>query len=298
MLNLIPKFGRLRLCFRLFEIALVGRRSRAACPVARHCPNLNCSSADSMWHSRAAQTYCVVFAIFLATDALAQMGDGSWTPCPVTFRVQSPTNAAQDQRYWFTNGIYHCEVLNYDGAFAAGNRTQPRTEQRFLPDYTAGEIQYQAMEMAPSNENSYCIFQIHTGNTVRHHGATTFMLFWFSSDGGSVYDYANRELASHLGNRWFQLNVDHNLATRSISVWVNRKLVWKQRDNGAGDFYFKDGVYVQKHGPTPQMDAYIKDIRMWTRTPAVVRAAYAPRSSPLAPTSSAGDLSTIASERR
>jgi alginate lyase len=210
---------------------------------------------------------CGVFVLFLAIGAQAQMGGGAWTPCPVTFRVQSPTNAAQDQRYWFTNGIYHCEVLNDDGAFTAGNRTQPRTEQRFVPDYTAGEIQYQAMEMAPSNENSYCIFQIHTGNAVtRGHGATTFMLFWFSNDGGSVHDYSRHELASRLGNRWFQLNVDHNLATRSISVWINRKLVWTQRDNGAGDFYFKDGVYRQKHDPTPQMDAYIKDIRLWIKS--------------------------------
>jgi hypothetical protein len=216
------------------------------------------------------QLYCGLFVVFMATDALAQIGGGGWTLCPVTFRVQSPTNAMQDQRYWFTNGVYHCEVLNDDGAFTAGNRTSPRTEQRFLPDYRAGEIQYQAMEMAPSNENSYCVFQIHTGNAATHrHGATTFMLFWFSSDGGSLHDYLKRELASHLGNQWFQLNVDHNLATRTIRVWINRKLVWTQQDNGAGDFYFKDGVYEQRHGPTPQMDAYIKDIRVWKSSGAV-----------------------------
>jgi hypothetical protein len=208
--------------------------------------------------------YCSLFGVFMATDALAQLGGGGWTACPVAFRVQSPTNAAQDERYWFTNGIYHCEALNDDGAFAVGNPTKPRTEQRFLPDYHSGEIQYQAMEMAPSNENSYCIFQIHTGDAMgNRHGATTFMLFWFSSDGGSVHDYSKRELASHLGNRWFQLNVDHNLTTRTIKVWINQKLVWMQRDNGAGDFYFKDGVYAQRHAPTSQMDAYIKDIHMW-----------------------------------
>jgi len=210
---------------------------------------------------------CGLLAIFMATDALAQMGGGGWTPCPVVFRIQSPTNAALAARYWFTNGVYHCEVLNDDGAFAIGNRTKPRTEQRFVPDYTDGEIQYQAMEMAPSNENSYCIFQIHTGDAATPgHGATTFMLFWFSSDGGSVHDYSRRELASHLGNRWFQLNVAHDVATRTIRVWINQKLVWNQRDNGARDFYFKDGVYEQRHGPTVQMDAYIKDIRLWIRS--------------------------------
>jgi hypothetical protein len=39
--------------------------------------------------------------------------------------------------------------------------------------------------------------------------------------------------------------------------------VWTQQDNGAGDFYFKDGVYEQSHGPTLQMDTYITNILMW-----------------------------------
>lgn len=194
------------------------------------------------------------------------MGGTGWVSYPVTFKVQSPTNAAVTERYWFTNDIYHFEVYSNDGAFTPGNRTKPRTEQRFLPDYTSGEIQYQAMEMAPSNENSYCIFQIHTGNDQsRGHGATTFMLFWFSNDGGSVRVYDRHELASNLGNKWFQLNVDHDLAHHTIRVWINQKLVWTQRDNGAGDFYFKDGVYVQNHDPSPKMDTYISGIRMWTK---------------------------------
>lgn len=204
-------------------------------------------------------------AVFAAGTARAQMGGGSWTAHPVQFKVQSPTNAPLNQRYWNHNGIYHFQAFSNDGAFTPGNRTTPRTEQRF-PDYTHGEVQYQSMEMAPSNENSYCIFQIHTGNAQSPgHGSTTFMLFWFSNDGGSVYDYNRRELASNLGNKWFQLNVDHDVDHRVIKVWINKKLVWTQRDNGAGDFYFKDGVYVQRHNPSYQMDTYITGIRMWTR---------------------------------
>lgn len=211
-------------------------------------------------------------ATFPITNARAQMGGSTgWGPWPVTFKIQSPTNATLNERYWFTNGVYHCEVFHGDGAFAAGNKTHPRTEQRFMPDYTSGEIQYQSMEMAPSNENSYCIFQIHTGNEqTRRHGATTFMLFWFGSDGGSVHDYAGTELASHLGNKWFQLNVDHNVVRRTITVWINQKLVWTQRDNGAGDFYFKDGVYEQRHNPSMVMDAYVKNIQMWTNSGAAI----------------------------
>lgn len=194
----------------------------------------------------------------------AQIGGSGWISKPVTFKVQSPTNVPRDARYFFTNNIYHCLTYNNDASFSAGNKTKPRTEQRF-PDYTSGEIQYQAVMMAPSNENSYCVFQIHTSDAQSPaHGATTFMLFWFASDGGSLHVYAGKEIAGNLGNQWFQLNVDHNLVTHTIQVWVNRKPVWTQKDNGAGDFYMKDGVYEQSHIPSHEMDTYITNsIQMW-----------------------------------
>ncbi|HEY1661859.1 MAG TPA: polysaccharide lyase family 7 protein [Verrucomicrobiae bacterium] len=227
--------------------------------------------------------WLVVCIVTLAGSASAQIGGGArWGSYPVTFKVQWPTNATKASRYWFTNNVYHCELFSSDGAFAIGNTTLPRTEHRYMPDYTHGEIQYQSMEMAPSNENSYCIFQIHTGNAQSSmYHSTTFMLFWFADDGGSVRVYSGRELAKNLGNRWFQLNVDHNLANRTIRVWINQSLVWTQKDNGAGDFYFKDGVYEQRHSPSRQMDAYITDIRMWTNSGSIMALALADQTNSL-----------------
>ncbi len=92
------------------------------------------------------------------------------------------------------------------------------------------------------------------------------MLFWFSRHGGSLREYHRTELATDLGNQWFQLNVAHNVPTRTIRVWVNRKLVLTRRANRAGDFYMKDGVYAQRHGPSPQMNTYITNILMWVRS--------------------------------
>jgi hypothetical protein len=205
---------------------------------------------------------------FLPCAALAQIGGNGWKSYAVKFNVQSPTNAPQSQRYFVTNAplpTYHCLVYSNDGAFSVGNTTKPRTEQRFTPDYTNGEIQYQAMLMCPSNENSYCCFQIHTGDAQSSaYGSTTFMIFWFTNSGGSVHDYSGTTLATGLGNKWFQLNFDHNMVTRQMRVWVNGKQVWAQEDNGAGDFYMKDGVYEQDHNPTYQMDTYITNILMWT----------------------------------
>ncbi len=212
---------------------------------------------------------CFVFALglLLPLVALGQMDGGGWTPIPVKFAVQWPYNTNQSSRYWFTNGVYHCLVYSNDVPFRPDSTTSPRTEQRFTPNYTNGEIQYQATMMAPSDENSYCIFQIHTGNAQAHRfGATTLMLFWFSSQGGSLHEYHGTALARDLGNRWFQLNVAHNVPARTIRVWVNRKLVLTRRANRASDFYMKDGVYAQRHGPSPQMTTCISNILMWVRS--------------------------------
>lgn len=203
--------------------------------------------------------------VMSALAASAQIGGTGWVAKALNFKIQSPTNAPQNQRYWFTNNIYHCLVYSNDGAFSVGNTTLPRTEQRYNPDYTNGEIQYQAKLMAPGNENSYCVFQIHTGDAQSAaFGSTTFMAFWFTNNGGSVHDYSGTTLATNLADKWFQLNVDHNVVTRTIRVWINQKLVWTQQDNGAGDFYMKDGVYEQSHSPTLQMDTYLTNILMWT----------------------------------
>jgi hypothetical protein len=212
-----------------------------------------------------APTLALLAFISLTLAASAQIGGTGWKSVGLNFKIQSPTNVPQNQRYWFSNNVYHCLVYSNDGAFQVGNTTLPRTEQRYQPDYTNGEIQYQATLMASPNENSYCVFQIHTGDAQsKSNGATTFMVFWFTNNGGSVHDYSGTTLATNLANKWFQLNVDHNLVTQTIRVWVNQIPVWAQQDNSAGDFYMKDGVYEQGHGPTLQMDTYLTNILVWT----------------------------------
>ena len=206
--------------------------------------------------------------IFFATFVLAasaQIGGTGWTSKALNFKIQSPTNVSQSLRYWFTNNTYHCLTYSNDGAFSVGNTTLPRTEHRYNSDYTNGEIQYEAMIMAPGDENSYSVFQIHTGDAQSPtFGSTTFMLFWFTNSGGSIRYYSGTVLATNLANQWFQLNVDHNLASHTLRAWINKKLVYTGQDNDATDFYMKDGVYEQNHGPTLRMDTSLTNIQMWT----------------------------------
>jgi len=149
----------------------------------------------------------VVFASLILT-ASAQIGGTGWIPKALNFKIQSPTNAPQNQRYWVTNNIDHFLVYSNDGAFSVGNTTLPRTEQRYNPDYTNGEIHLAGDVHVPSNENSYSIFQIHTGDAQSPtFGSTTFMAFWFTNNGGSVRDYSGTVLATNLANKWFQFNL-------------------------------------------------------------------------------------------
>jgi len=205
-----------------------------------------------------------VGAMAIPAQADPVSGKDGWSSAPVSFKVQWPYNVPESSRYSYSGGVYHLWVYNTDAPFEKGNTTRPRTEQRFEPDYTSGQLQYAADIMVPSGTSNVCVMQVHTGDAQSpQYGSTTFMLFYYSSDGGSVHDYSGTELAKNLNNTYFHLNVNHDLDNHTITVWVNSKQVWTQKDNGATDFYMKDGVYMQSGGSSEMQD-YIKNIKFWT----------------------------------
>ncbi|HUB65875.1 MAG TPA: RICIN domain-containing protein [Candidatus Methylacidiphilales bacterium] len=199
--------------------------------------------------------------------ASAQIGGSGWSSQSISYNVQKPYNVSTSSRFTDSNGVYHCWVYSTDASFQDGSTTLPRTEMRFNPDFTSGEIQYQAMLMAPANENSYCIMQDHTGDSQSsQYGPVAIMFIWQSKDGGSIWNgYTGHELAKNMGGVWFQLNVDHNIVTHTIKAWINSQQVVSESDNGATDYYFKNGVYEQNIStPSAKMDTYIQNIQEWT----------------------------------
>lgn len=207
------------------------------------------------------------FLVLAGNTALAggEPDMAGWTETPVKFRVQSPYNLPQGERYTVSNGVYHLRVRNSDAAFAATNTTRPRTEQRFDPDYTSHQIQYAADLMVPAGSSNVCVMQIHTGNAeTARFGVTTFMLDMKSDNGGSLHHYSGKPvLATNLYDKWFHLVVRHNLNTHLIETWIDGEMVFAKKDNGSPDFYMKDGVYAQT-GASPDMQVYIKNIKFWT----------------------------------
>jgi hypothetical protein len=191
-------------------------------------------------------------------------GQDGWTEIEPDFKVQSPYNLPQGQRYTEDGGVYHMVVMNNDEPFGKGNTTKPRTEQRFEPDYTSGKVYYAADLMVPQGTSNVCVMQIHTGNEQSHQfGATTFMLFFMSDGGGSLHLYSSKPLlAGNLYDKWFHLSVLHDVPGQTITAWVDGKEIIVHKANASPDFYIKDGVYSQK-GASPKMEVYIKNIKMW-----------------------------------
>src|SRR5580658_6010656 len=203
----------------------------------------------------------------LISTASAQIGGSGWSPQTINYDVQKPYNVPTSSRFTDSNGIYHCWVFSTDEPFSEGSTTLPRTEMRFNPDFTSGEIQYQAMLMCPAADNSYCLMQDHTGDAQSdQYGPVAIMFIWQSKDGGSIWNgYTGQELAKNMGGVWFQLNVDHNIVTHTIKAWINSQLVVNEADNGATDYYFKNGVYEQNIStPSSVMDTYVQNIQEWT----------------------------------
>ncbi len=228
---------------------------------------LNTLKNIAPWFASAALAFGICEV--LPSNAVAQIGGAGWSSQSINYDVQWPTNAQEDQRFWNTNNIYHCLVYSNDGSFEVGSTTLPRTEMRFNPDFTNGEIQYQATLQCPADENSYCIMQDHTGDAQSdEYGPVAIMFIWQSEDGGSIWNgYTGQELAQNMGGQWFQLNVDHNVSTHMITAWINGTVVVAEPDNGATDYYFKNGVYEQNIStPSYQMDTYVTNIQEWTTT--------------------------------
>jgi len=227
-------------------------------------------------------------ACFLARTAFAQVvadGSGTWTPVAITptDEVQWPWNISpESERFTDVNNIYHTWVYNTDQPFSEGNTTLPRTEIRVkLPtsqagvgsdtDYVSGQWQFGAQMMIPSDTSNWCIFQIHTGDEQSNeYGSTAGMLFFEAGDGGSIHWYDGTELAGHLYNKWFQLNVIHDLDATSnttMTVYLNNTQIYQATTtSNALDYYFKCGDYGQT-GFSHEGENNIKDINIWYQAP-------------------------------
>ncbi|KAI3699207.1 hypothetical protein L2E82_43336 [Cichorium intybus] len=177
------------------------------------------------------------------------------------FDIQKPYNLPVNHRYNFLDGVHKLCVFKSDKPHSRTSRTGPRTEIRVRGyDYTSGVWQFEAYGYVPSDTTGVCIMQVFGS---KHPHATTTMLRVYNS---SLYYYRNPVILSDLYNKWFRLNVIHDVEGNNVKVYIDGVL--KHVGPGRGgphiNHFFKCGVYSQKDGSF-RMESRWKDIRIFKR---------------------------------
>ena len=197
----------------------------------------------------------------LATPAQAAP---AWTETPFTYKIQKPWNLPQSARYKHEGGVHTMWVYDTDEPMSEGSSTDPRTEMRWLQEYSSGQHAWQGEIYVPSGVNGPTVMQI-----LRVRGgdpgtpATDFMLNVTNANGGTLRYYTSTVIATGIYNKWTRIRVEHSAVaggTGKIKVFANGALKATVSDRGKATRHFKNGVY---HHGSGRAEARFRNITYW-----------------------------------
>ncbi|XP_031286068.1 citrate-binding protein-like [Pistacia vera] len=214
-------------------------------------------------------SYCcsvVVLLLFLCSLkelqlCVADPTDG-FTQLPLSddnFVLQKPYNVPLSARYNDWDGVRSFWVYNHDKPFKHDSGTRPRTEVRIQGyDYSSGVWQFEGYAYVPKGTSGVTIVQIHGASE----GATTLQLRIY--DGNMKY-YKYNVVATDLYDKWFRVNIIHNVDEGKITVFIDGEQKFVVNDQGPGDLYFKCGVYAAPAGSSNYMGSKWKNIKLFKK---------------------------------
>ncbi|MCD7461705.1 hypothetical protein HAX54_046839 [Datura stramonium] len=154
------------------------------------------------------------------------------------FQIQKPYDVPVNQRYSFIDGVHKLWVFNTDKPHTPTSQTKPRTEIRITGhDYSSGVWQFEANGYVPSGTSGVSIMQVFGASPT----ATTLMLRVYNGD----LTYYRQTIEPNIYNRWFRLNVIHDVGASKLKVYINGVLKHEASGRGGDQHYFKFGVYGQ-----------------------------------------------------
>jgi hypothetical protein len=197
--------------------------------------------------------------------ALAASPDG-WNPDRLHFEIQSPydlPNAVDRYSFDPKTDTYHFWVFDMDKSMSKHNTTKPRTEMSF-DKYNSGSHQFEADVLVPASTSNVTIMQIFggpgaEGDSTKHATALQLRVY-----GGNLKRYNEETLLSDINDRWFHLNVIHDVATHEIQISIDGKPSLTTKDFGGDVWHFKCGVYAQP-SPSHKMEVFYRNIKLYHR---------------------------------
>ncbi|KAL0365975.1 UNVERIFIED_CONTAM: Citrate-binding protein [Sesamum radiatum] len=185
-----------------------------------------------------------------------------FTNVPLTednIEIQRPYDVPLEDRYSYENDTHRLWVYADDKPHDPNSHTQPRTEIRILGlDYSSGVWQFEGHAFVPNGTSGATILQIHGAS----HGATTIILRIY---GGDMRYYSGQVMATDLYDKWFRINLIHDVDGGNVTVFLDGAQVFTTGDHGPGDLYFKCGVYAAPENISYYMESRWRDIKIYKK---------------------------------
>ncbi|KAI9108649.1 hypothetical protein K1719_020296 [Acacia pycnantha] len=202
---------------------------------------------------------CSYLFVIVRTSHLVDLTLG-FTELPLNasnFKHDKPYDLPVSSRYSFHDGVHKFWVYSNDKPLSKNSPTRPRSEIKIQGyDYSSGVWQFEGHGYVPSGTSGFCIMQVF-GSDPPH--ATTLMVRTYND---SLAYYRGPVLVPCIWDKWFQLNVIHDVEASIVRVYIDRVLVYEAPGRGGHSHYFKFGVYTQ-NDPTFYMESRWKGIRVF-----------------------------------
>ncbi|TVU51003.1 hypothetical protein EJB05_02456, partial [Eragrostis curvula] len=206
-----------------------------------------------------------------------------FTAVPLTeaqLPVQKPYDVPLEQRYELVDGVRRMWVYCTDKPHNPTSQTKPRTEVRVMhmtysvvittdygvsvlinrtieqQNYSSGVWQFEGYGYVPAGTTGVSVMQVF-GAAPPH--ASTLMLHVY---GGRLMYYRDetRVVDADIYDRWFRLNVVHDVDAAELAVFVDGDERLRVGGRGGDAHYFKFGVYTQT-GPSHRMESRWRDVK-------------------------------------
>ncbi|KAF2293155.1 hypothetical protein P3X46_018382 [Hevea brasiliensis] len=177
------------------------------------------------------------------------------------YYIQKPYDLDVSKRYSFVNGTHQLWVYSTDKPLARSSPTRPRTEVIINGyNYTSGVWQFEGNAYVPSGTSGVCIMQVF-GADPNATITTTLMLRVYS---GNLTYYTDPVIVPQIYDRWFRVNVIHDMDASNVKVYVDGFLSYQGSGRGGAFHFFKFGVYAQKND-SDYMESRWKEIKIFKK---------------------------------
>ncbi|XP_015886424.3 citrate-binding protein [Ziziphus jujuba] len=173
--------------------------------------------------------------------------------------LQKPYDQPTQNRYRSQDGVEKFWVYNNDKPFKPDSPTRPRTEIRIRGhDYSSGVWQFEGTAYVPKGTSGVTIMQVFGGASQ----ATTLQLRVYN---GELRYYSNRFVASNIYDRWFRVNVIHDVEQGKVTVFIDGAQKLVVDDKGRATIYFKYGVYAAPEGSSNYMESRWRGVKIFKK---------------------------------